>query len=165
MATAWASMVDVLHLVAAVGALVLALWQLSRGRDGARTPALRACAVALITSALWSCSVIALGGSMVLTDLLLSASYLAWLWLLYRLFAADPRGKGLGPIRAVVAALAFVELLQMAIALAGFGQAEAGVLEAELLILRFAAIFRLLFCIGALVLAHNLYVGASRETR
>lgn len=151
----------VLFLAAGAGAVVLALWQVSSER--ARGPAMRASTVALALSAGWAFAALGPGTGFVLTELLLSLSSLAWLWLLYRLFAHDERDKHLGPIRPVVAALALVEMLQMAMVLASLHYASQPL--AELLIARFKVTFSLLFCVGALVLVHNLYVGAAQDAR
>lgn len=161
MASAWDLAVYVLHLVAAMAAIVLCLWMTTS--QHAQGAAMRACAGALALTALWAFGVIALGREFVPTQLLFSASYLGWLWFLYRLFGNDSRDKSLTPIRPVVAALAFVEFLQVATLFVGMRYA--GEAEVMLLIVRFAMIFRLLFCIGALVLVHNLYVGASQQAR
>lgn len=148
-------------LVTACGAVALALWLATSQR--AKGPAINACAAALFCSALWAFSVIGFGHGSSAAQLLAIVSNLAWLWMLYRLFGYDDRGISLGPIRPVVFALAFVELMQIALFVARvqFG----GAVEPELLVMRFAFTFRLLFCVGALVLVHNLYAGASAQAR
>lgn len=150
------------YLVSAVAALVLAGWLFTH-RAGARAgPAAGAETFALAFTATWAISVVAFGLDGFVGQLLFSFVSLAWLWMLYRLFAQDGRHASLGPIRPVVLALAFVELLQIALILAAAGMQDA---SAGGTLLRSSVAFRLLFCVGALVLVHNLYVGASSPNR
>jgi len=153
--------ISVLHLIAASGALVLALWQISGQR--AKGPAARALAAALAASGFWAFAAIGAEEHRLVAELLLSTSYLAWLWVLYRLFAHDDRDKSVRPIRPVVLVLALVEFMQVAITVAE--QEYAGQVGTAQIILRFGITFRLLFCIGALVLVHNLYAGAAQDAR
>jgi len=148
-------------LTSACAAVALALWLATSQR--AQGPAISAAAAALFCAALWAFSMIGLGYSNVATSVLNIVSNLAWLWMLYRLFGHDERAKGLGPVRPVVFSLGLVELLQIAL-LAARSQIG-GPPEIDVLFLRFAITFRLLFCIGALVLVHNLYAGASAQAR
>jgi putative PEP-CTERM system histidine kinase len=148
------------YFLSAIAALVLGGWLAAhRARLGT---AAGTAAVALALSALWAISVIAYGVSAIPGQLLFSAASLAWLWMLYRLFVQDGRHASLAPIRPVVAALAFVELLQIAVVLAVAGSTD---LEGVGPLAHVASGFRLLFCAGALVLVHNLYVGASSPNR
>jgi putative PEP-CTERM system histidine kinase len=148
------------YFLSAIAALVLGGWLAAhRARLGT---AAGTAAVALALSALWAISVIAYGVSAIPGQLLFSAASLAWLWMLYRLFVQDGRHASLAPIRPVVAALAFVELLQIAVILAVAGSTDLEGLEP---LPHVASAFRLLFCAGALVLVHNLYVGASSPNR
>ena len=153
-------LVQLVYLLCAGSALALGGWLLSRRERG---PAAVAEAAALALTACWSLAFIGLGSGAAATSVLLSLSYLAWLWSLYRLFARDDRDKNVGPIRPLVLALAFVELMQLALLAAH--QHYVGAPSAQLATLRFEATFRLLFCIGALVLVHNLYAGASQIAR
>ena len=161
MTTFWDIASYLAFLVTACGAVALALWLATSQR--AQGPAINAAASALFISALWAFSIIGLGHDNVATGIFSITSNLAWLWMLYRLFGHDDRDKSMRPIRPVVFALGFVELLQFAFiaVLLRYG----GSAEAELLVLRFAITFRLLFCIGALVLVHNLYAGAAAQAR
>ncbi len=150
-----------LHALAACGAILLAVWQTSL-RPKASKFVVRA-NIALALSAAWAIATIALGAGSAITLSVLSASYLAWLWLLHRLFTYDNRDKSVGPVRPVIYALAFVELVQLA--LVGIGtQLHLGS-DMSLQLASFAVLLRLLFCVGALVLLHNLYVGASQPAR
>ncbi len=157
----WEMAVYLAYLVTACAAVALALWLATSQR--AQGPAINACAAALFCSALWAFSIIGLSRSNMATGLLAIVSNLAWLWMLYRLFDHDERNLSLGPIRPVVFSLAFVELMQFALIAVRIRFAETG--GAEVLVMQFAFSFRLLFCIGALVLVHNLYAGASAQAR
>jgi putative PEP-CTERM system histidine kinase len=148
------------YFLSAIAALVLAGWLLTdRSRLGAASVTATA---GLGLTALWTISVLGYGTSGIAPQLLFSGASLAWLWMLYRLFAQDGRHASLTPIRPVVAALAFVELLQIAVVLAAAGPERAVAADALQYV---AETFRLLFCAGALVLVHNLYVGASSLNR
>ena len=152
---------QIVYLVGAGGALALAAWLLAR--RGERGLAAKAEAGALALTACWSLAWVGVGPAASATSALLSLAYLAWLWTLYRLFAHDERDKGVGPIRSVVLALAFVELMALALVVAH--QQYAGAAAAQLAIAGFQTTLRLLFCIGALVLVHNLYAGAAQLAR
>ena len=147
------------YFVSAIAALILSGWLFThRARFGVASAAT---AMALTVSAMWSVAIVAEGHPTTIGALLFSSAGLAWLWALYRLFAQDGRHATLAPIRPVVVAIGFVGLLQLALLLAETGMhgAAAGAL------LRVETAFRLLFCVGALVLVHNLYVGASSPNR
>jgi len=157
----WAFGVGLLHLIAASAAVVVALWLASTRRTQGK--AVLPIAAALVASGFWAFATMGTEPEFFVTRLLLSISDLCWLWVLNRLFSHDDRDKSVAPIRPVVMALAFVEFLQVAISLAELqyaGQPDVG-----LLMLRISITFRLLFCIGALVLVHNLYAGASLQSR
>lgn len=149
------------HLLAAVTALALAGWLLRRRKLLGRVcpPA----ALALLLTAGWALAQAGFGVLHPATQVLLVGSNLAWLWLLYRLFALDARDRLQGPVRPVVLALALVELLQLALLAALL--AYAGQAQLAQVVLRFSLTFRLLFCVGTLFLVHNLYASASSATR
>jgi len=161
MGIAWGLAVYLLYLATACAAVALSLWLASSKR--AQGPAISAVAAALGIAALWSFAFAGFGRESVVEEVLLAASNLAWLWLLYRMFGHDQRDKNLAPIRPVVAALALVETMQFALIAARL-QYDAQPAAQEL-ILQISFTFRLLLNIGALVLAHNLYVGAAQQAR
>jgi len=161
MAAVWPFLMQLVHLLCAGSALALAGWLLARRTR--RAPAAAAQAAALALTACWALAFAGLGATAAATAASLGLAYLAWLWSLYRLFAHDDRDKSVGAIRSVVLALAFVELMQLAL-LAVQQQYPDGS-SAALAITGFQVTFRLLFCIGALVLVHNLYAGASQLAR
>jgi putative PEP-CTERM system histidine kinase len=148
------------YLLSAIGALVLGGWLAThRARLGTASGT---AAVALGLTALWSVSAIAYGVPAIAGQLLYSGASLAWLWMLYRLFVQDGRHASVAPVRPVVAALAFVKLLQIGVVLAVPGLDHAAAVDP---LQHVANGLRLLFCAGALVLVHNLYVGASSPNR
>ncbi|MBO9498531.1 MAG: PEP-CTERM system histidine kinase PrsK [Novosphingobium sp.] len=157
----WATLVTVLQVAAAAALLGTAGWLLPRREKlgSAAQPLLAALGI----TAFWALAVVALGAVDAGTQMFLSLSYLAWFWALYRLFAHDGRHETVRPIRTVIWALAFVEMLQFGLlALAArFG----GLPGAPQMIFDLAMSFRLLCTVGALVLVHNLYVGASPAGR
>lgn len=161
MAAIWSSGSTLLQLLVAFSGILLALWLVSRSRE--RSPAVKAVAAALSIAAMWSLAVLSYDHGSGLTRAALSLSNLAWLWALYRLFSNDHKAKSIGLIRTVVIALAFVELGQIAILVL---QARYGTgLAVDGLFVRSSITFHLLFSIGALVLVHNLYGGATQQAR
>ena len=122
-----------------------------------RTPRIAVTATLAVASALASAS------GTFLASVAESARNLTWLVVIYRLFASDGRHASVAPVRPVIVALAFVEVLHLG---AGFGLSRA-VLNREVVQIAFDlnVMFRLLVAIGGLVLVHNLYAGAPREAR
>jgi putative PEP-CTERM system histidine kinase len=157
----WPVLVQLIYLLCAGSALSLAGWLLARRGD--RGPAAAGEATALVMTACWALSFLGFGPVDPATGALLSLTYLAWLWSLYRLFAHDERDKSVLAIRPVVLALAFVELMQLVLLVTQQQQPDGS--SASLAIAGFQSTFRLLSCIGALVLVHNLYAGASLQAR
>lgn len=156
----WSSLAFAGYFASAIAALVMATWLYARrARLGAAS---RASAAAFVITAGWALGRPVFGPGAVWGDMLLGATYLAWLWALYRMFVQDGRHASVGPIRPVVAALGFVGLLLAAITLAAAGERTAAGLDQ---ILRLGIVLRLLFSAGALVLVHNLYAGAGGPGR
>lgn len=150
-----------LHLAGALACAGAAIW-LAR-RPGARLPHRAATLVALAATAGWCIASAALGSGHALSSVVEAARNLAWIVVVYRLFAVDGRHHAMAPIRPLVAALGFVIGLQLAVALAGRPDAigaASGALSREV-----GAMLHMLAAIGALVLLHNLYVGAAPGTR
>ena len=149
------------NLLGAIACTIVAGWLLQRG-DVARSDRVPSIA-ALCVTALWCVAGAAVGPGTALAALLETARNLAWIVVLYRLFANDGRDQSLAPIRPLVLALAFVECLQPALlVLAGRVDGAASVPE---LVFAVSAMFRVLVAVGALVLLHNLYAGASAPSR
>ncbi len=150
-----------LHMGSAIAMLIFGAWLYARrSRIGPTGDSLMA---ALGITAFWALAVATMGAMNPGTRMFLSLSHLAWLWALYRLFANDGRHTSVSPIRPVVMALGFVEIMQLVliVAVARFSS-EPGALN---MIFEIVVTFRLLSMVGALVLVHNLYAGASNASR
>jgi putative PEP-CTERM system histidine kinase len=119
--------------------------------------------VALAVTAVWCVTNAAWGPNTAAANVIESVRNLCWIVVVYRLFGNDGRDQSLAPIRPLVFALGFVECLQPAIVLldvrfGGEGQVHAVAFSV-------AALLRALVAVGALVLLHNLYAGASSVSR
>lgn len=150
-----------LHLGGAIACAIAAAWVLHRG-DADRPD--RSASIAALGLTALSCGLIAaLGPAAPVANLVEGVRNLAWILVLYRLFVADGRDRSMAPIRPVIAALFFVELMQPVLLLSDLRYAN----TPELAELAFgvSTILRILVAIGALVLLHNLYGGASSATR
>lgn len=157
----WLLSVTLIHLAVTIGALGMAVWL--AGSRRARGHVTSATIPALLVTAAWSLAVALAGYQHVFSTCLGALANLAWLWLLYRLFGRDDRDKNVAPVRPVVLALGLVGLLRLAIGFTRSAYLDAP--EVQLAITPFAALLGLLFSIGALVLVHNLYSGASQPSR
>ena len=150
-----------IHYASAVAAASVAGWLIPRrDRFG---PIGGAICLGLLLTASWSVAVAAAGDRSLAATLAEAVRNLAWLFVLYRLFGSDGRLRSLAPIRPVALALAFVELVHLAVAVVAGGMVLP--VEAAGVLFGFGVIFRLLVTVGALVLVHNLYVGASRQSQ
>lgn len=162
-AAGWSGIGQWLFAFAAFVAILLAVWLVERRRrSSADLAGSRAGIVALVVTALW-CLLVAGGARSagiagVLTGFGEVARNLAWLVVVYRLFARDNRHETVGPVRPVLAALALVELFQ--IVLEALALRFAAIAPAAMMIAQLSCLFHLLTATGALVLVHNLYVGA-----
>ncbi len=157
MSPVWDLAIFVLYLSSASALLVLCAWLYPRSeRFGAAGGAIVGAAG---TMAAWGLLVAALGFANPAAQIALSLSHLAWFLALFRLFVTDGRDSSLRPIRPVVIMLAAVEVMQIAVitALARLTVAPSAVD----LFFNLAITLRLLSVVGALVLVHNLYVGAT----
>lgn len=159
--TVWATLVAALHIAGAAALLGIGAWLFARREK--LGPAARPAIAAVGITAFWGLAVAVIGPANAGTRMFLSLSYLGWFWALYRLFANDGRHESVRPIRTVVWALAFVEALQLGLLVV---EARFGTLPgAQEMIFDASMTFRLLCAVGALVLVHNLYVGASPAGR
>ncbi|QDM39832.1 XrtA/PEP-CTERM system histidine kinase PrsK [Altererythrobacter sp. TH136] len=160
MAHVWIVAGFFLSLAAAVSCTLVAafLWrkQSQRRERGATIAALAITALWCVTHAAW-------GPQATAANLLESARNVAWIIVLYRLFGNDGRDHSLGPIRPLVIALCLVELLQVGVVIldARFGSQA----QVHSVTLSVTALLRALVAVGALVLVHNLYAGASAVSR
>lgn len=114
-----------------------------------------ATAAALGLSAAWCAAVAALGTGHPAVSVLEILRNLGWIYALFRHFANDGRDASLGLVRPVVTALALVEGLQLVVLIVAGDDAA----------LEVAALLRMLGAVGALVLVHNLFGGASDSSR
>jgi putative PEP-CTERM system histidine kinase len=150
-----------LNLAGAVACALVAAGLAGR-RDSPRRER-PAAIVALAVTAAWCVTNAAFGPGSLLAELIETPRNLAWIMVLYRLFANDGRDQSLSPIRPLVIALAFVECLQPAVTIldARYGGAP----QVHAVAFSVASLLRALVSVGALVLLHNLYAGASASAR
>ncbi|MCH7628388.1 MULTISPECIES: XrtA/PEP-CTERM system histidine kinase PrsK [Novosphingobium] len=143
-------------LLAAFGAMLLAVWLADRRRRG--KPASRSQIAALGLNALWSLFAAGIGQEYLVTQAAEVLRNLAWLGVVYALFARDGRHTSVGPVRPVLIVLALLELFQPGLLL--LNVRFSGIPAAQSMIFQMSVMFRLLLVTGGLVLVHNLYVGA-----
>ncbi|HEX4847922.1 MAG TPA: PEP-CTERM system histidine kinase PrsK, partial [Novosphingobium sp.] len=159
-AAAWAGIDTVLWSAGALACLIGAAWLMTRqSRFAAARPAL---VFALLASAGWAIAGAVFGVGTGLVAIGEGLRNLAWIYAVYRLFAIDGRHASIKPVRPLLATLAGVVLLQMA------GDLLVMARDANLfgqIGLRANVLLHLLIAIGGLVLAHNLYSGASQAGR
>jgi putative PEP-CTERM system histidine kinase len=160
----WTTIGFALDVTGAIALASVAIWLLPR-RDRFGTAG-TAVVAALLLTALWSlagAAATAAPEAIFAPSLAESARNLAWLVVIYRLFASDGRHASLAPIRPVIVSLAFVEVLHLCV---DYGLSRL-VIDREVLRIAFEfnVMFRLLVTVGGLVLVHNLYAGAPREAR
>lgn len=153
------------HLLAAVAAILLLLVHVGQKSGDRRV--LRRANVALALTAFWALAAILFDGPSAELQLLMGMTDLAWLWLLAGFFSSDKRDKSIALVSPLIHALALVEMAQIAIAALGLPVWAYGALPRPVsdALFSLSVMFQLLFCIGALVLVHNLYVGAAQPAR
>jgi putative PEP-CTERM system histidine kinase len=149
------------HFGAAVACAVAAFWIY---RKGDRSRLDRSASLAAIgLTGLWCAVAATFGPGSFAAQGAESLRNLAWIALLFRLFANDGRHESLRPIRPVILVLAFVEILQPFLLFAELrlvATPRPGALTFQI-----AAVLRMMEAIGALVLLHNLYAGAAGPSR
>ena len=160
-AQGWALAAFAFQLVAALACAGLVLW-LAKG-TGRERPDRKATVLALALTAAWSIVAASFGAESVFALLAETLRDLGWLLVLYRLFEVDGRHRSIRPIGPMVAALAFVEAMQPALLLVQVNYAASPLVAG--IAAENHAMFGMLVAIGALVLAHNLYVGATATAR
>lgn len=150
---AWAS--------GALACFASALWLLgNRARFGI---ARRSLVLAMFATGVWASVGALSGASSNAVGLAEAFRNLAWLLAIHRLFSVDGRLDAIRPVRPLIAALAFVEVMQAAAL--GLLLAYAGDKLALKIGFQTITMFHLLGVIGGLVLLHNLYGGASSQAR
>lgn len=150
-----------IHLAGAVASITAAVWLAYRrehlGRAG------NALVASLLLTGIWCLVAAASGSTNSAASLAEGARNMALLVVVYRLFASDGRHASLAPIRPVVVVLAIVQALEVGIGLLVERlSVGAGALAVAF---DFVVLLRLLVTVGALVLVHNLYAGASHLSR
>lgn len=132
-------------------------------RPGKFGTARRAVTVAVAATGFWALIGALAGPASLGAELADSLRNLAWLFALYRLFGIDGRDASLAPVRPLLVAVGFVELLQLAIE----GLLFLSPFDGRFAELAFhtVTLFRLLVATGGLMLVHNLYGGASTNAR
>ena len=160
----WNGMPLAASLAWLVGALLSAgaaawIWRSGASARPDRWPLFAAAAF----SALWCMLSFALGPHHLCSALAVVARNLCLIAAIFRLFSADGRAASLKPIRPVILALVLVELYQLVVVL--FQWRAAGLGGAEQLIFEVRALIDMLVAIGALMMLHNLYAGASGGSR
>ncbi|MGI8942880.1 MAG: XrtA/PEP-CTERM system histidine kinase PrsK [Qipengyuania sp.] len=147
---------------AAAVACLLAAWWVAAKATVKRTDR-SAMIVALSATAAWCLAIAALGVDRPLGLALEIARNLAWLFVLFRLFGNDRRDESVRLVRPLLLVLAFVELLQAPLIVLSFDPAFSR--EITLSVFQTSALFRVLLAVGALVLLHNLFAGATTGSR
>ena len=152
----WTGLSQWSYLAAAFAAMLLTVWLAERQRRGKESSRALIAALALTTG--WALVTSSLGPEAAVTQVFEVARNLGWLVVVHSLFARDNRHTSVVQVRPVLAVLAMVELLQLVLVLLAIRFALIG--PATAMIFQLSVMFRLLLTTGALVLVHNLYVGA-----
>ncbi|MXP28595.1 PEP-CTERM system histidine kinase PrsK [Porphyrobacter algicida] len=148
-------------LLFGAGAVVCALSAIAVAKMGDSQRSDRFAGItALLVSGVWCLLVITLPPSSSLTQFYEILRNLAWIFVLFRLFANDGRDESLALVRPVAVALGLVEFLQFF--LIAIASAEPQPVAA---VVQMMALFRILVAVGALLLVHNLYGGAATSSR
>lgn len=148
-------------IAGAVACVLAAAWIYQRGE--AQRQERGAAMLALLLAALWAGLCAAFGATDFSSQLAESARNIAFIYLLFRLFANDGRDASMRMVRSLVITLFVVELFQPLLLV--LDQRFAAIPEAQALIFQISAILHLLVTIGSLVLLHNLYAGAATTSR
>ncbi|MXO68121.1 PEP-CTERM system histidine kinase PrsK [Altererythrobacter marinus] len=159
LAAGWQFVGFFLHLAGALACTVSAGWLLRNRRVA--IPHRGWTLGALAATGAWCLAVAALGAGHGLGVALAAARDVAWIAVLYRLFAADGRHHLMQAVRPLVFSLVFVTGLQLAIALAARGTLA----NPDSPAFDISALLNVLVAVGALMLVHNLYAGAGPATR
>ena len=158
----WQGFGQWMFLASAFAFLLLVGWRWDRRRRDSGTAG-RAEIIAFALTAAWSLVIAGTGHTTLVGQFFETLRSLAWLGLTLALFTRDGRHASVGPIRPVLAALVFVELLQLLLMMMQLRYADNQIAQA--MIFQISVMFRLLVATGALVLVHNLYAGAMAQQR
>ncbi|MEP1605611.1 MAG: XrtA/PEP-CTERM system histidine kinase PrsK [Marinomonas sp.] len=149
------------HIAGAVLCGVAALWMAKSGDPARKDRA--AGIIAATATGVWCGLAAALDPLSPPAQSAEIARNLSWIYLLFRLFANDGRDASMRPVRPVIVVLAGVEALH--ILLVTFLVRFSDYAPVADLVFQIAAILRVLVAIGAMVLLHNLYAGATSSAR
>ena len=165
-ADGWLNATSILHLAGACAtagvAAVLARRHLAMSRAGRGVVGMATIA-SLAATALWCFTVAAAGGLSLPAEMAMALRNLAWLFLLFRLFAHDGRDTSVAAIRPVVMVLGLVALLRPMVVL--IETHLGGALAHSRLAFHFSTMLAMLEAVGSLVLVHNLYTSAAKPAR
>ena len=160
----WSGFATVAHLAGASAAATVAVTIARRRRRF--VPPVPVAVAALAATAAWNLAVAVSGNAGMAGQLALGLRNLAYLGMLFTLFAGDGRDASVRPVRPVLFVLAVVAVLQpLAAGIEAGMQAHAGPGFHAALFFHFNTMLALLDVVGALVLVHNLYVGADAAAR
>ncbi|MDT0507966.1 PEP-CTERM system histidine kinase PrsK [Novosphingobium sp. MMS21-SN21R] len=158
----WPGFGQWMFLASTFAFMLLVGWRWDRRRRDGSTAG-RAEITAFALTAAWSLIVAATGHATLIGQFFETFRSLGWLGLTFILFSRDGRHITVAPIRPVMAAVVFVELLQPLLLMLQFRYGSYP--AAQAMIFQISVMFRLLVATGALVLVHNLYAGAMPQQR
>lgn len=158
----WIAVAATLLLMGGATAAVVAAAWIHRHGDAQRLDRIAAM-VALGITAVWCVALAVYGPASFLGNVTEAARNLAWLAVLLRLFANDGRDASLAQVRPLAVVLAMTVCLQPLLAFVALSFEMTG--QTSTLTFQISALLRTLVAIGALVLVHNLYAGASGASR
>ena len=137
------------------------LW-IARNGERLRPERVAVLAVCGFTS-IWCVMLASLGNGEPAVKLAETMRNIALIAVIFHLFSADGRDESLKPTRPVIVALVLTELFQVALLV--FDQRFGALPQLANLSFEVSAVLHMLLAIGALVLLHNLYAGASQASR
>ncbi|MFM5929537.1 MAG: XrtA/PEP-CTERM system histidine kinase PrsK [Novosphingobium sp.] len=157
----WSLLPALTHLIGALAAVSMAFWLLPRREKlGAVGMPL---VMALALSVSWAITAGATGTESAGTYFTESLRNIAWIMVVWRLFGTDGRDTLVGQVRPMALALVAVELVGASLLLMLHGPQRGLLSQPD--VYEIMVSFRLIFTIGALVLLHNLYSGATKQAR
>lgn len=145
----------------AIVSVLAALW-IARSGDAARTDRW-AGVTALALTANWCFAAASFSPNHAIVMATAIAANLSWIYVLFRLFANDGRDESMRLVRPAILALTLLKSCQVVLLVAANTGNPGGAYLA--LLFEVSALLRALLSIGALVMLHNLYVGATPSSR
>lgn len=149
------------HFTGAVFSVGAGLW-IARFGDRDR-PDRRAALIACFITGIWCALATLQTADHTSTMLAASLRNFAYIFLIFKMFAADGRDESLAPIRPVLITLSLVELFQPLLIVI---DARVGFIpQLATLTFEVSVVLNMLVAVGALMLLHNLYAGAAAASR